>query len=162
MIFAPFAKLETAPPDPILGLTDAFRADPNPDKINLGVGVYLNDDGANTVLKAVKQAEKILLEEETTKNYLPIQGEPAFGKLTQTMLFGEGHPVLVQGRAASLQTPGGTGALRLGGDFLKAHFPGAVVWISDPTWPNHRGVFQAAGLKVATYPYYDPATSALR
>jgi aspartate/tyrosine/aromatic aminotransferase len=157
-----FANIPLAPPDPIIGLTETYKADPNPRKVNLGVGVYLDESGVNPVLKAVKKAERMWLDEEKTKDYLGMAGDARFGQLTQELVFGKDHPALKAGRAVTLHTPGGTGALRLGADFIRTEFPQAGVWISEPTWPNHRGVFQAAGLKVNSYPYYDAASHGLR
>ncbi len=162
MPYHPFGAVKQAPPDPILGLTELFRVDPNPQKINLTVGVFLDDRGVNPILGSVKQAEKILLEKETTKSYLAIPGGESYGEVTRELLFGAGHPVLNDARAVTMQTPGGTGALRLGADFLASQFPGAHVWISDPTWANHRAVFSAAGLEVKTYPYLDMEKHGLR
>lgn len=156
-----FEQLTAAPPDPILGLTEAFKKDPRPDKINLGVGVYTTDAGDTPVLASVKQAEAALLAEEKTKNYLAIPGAPAYGHEVQKLLFGPGHEILASGRAATAQTPGGTGGLRVTGDFIKRLWPNATVWVSDPTWANHPQVFQAAGLGVKTYPYYDYTTQSL-
>ncbi|MDH4120301.1 MAG: aspartate/tyrosine/aromatic aminotransferase [Deltaproteobacteria bacterium] len=162
MSSSPFARVEQAPPDPILSLADLFRQETNPKKVNLGVGIYLNDQGVNPVLKAVKQAEKLLLEQETTKNYLGMDGDPDYGRLTQHLLFGADHPVVKDKRAATLHTPGGTGALRAGGDFLRGVLGVKTLWVSDPTWPNHKGVFNAAGLDVKTYPYYDAAANQIK
>jgi len=150
-----FESLEMAPADPILGLTEAFNHDPNPNKINLGVGVYKDATGATPVLATVKKAEKRLLKQETTKNYLPISGSPDFARAVQLLVFGEASEIVASQRAATAQTPGGTGALRVAGDFIKRQWPDATIWVSDPTWENHRGVFSAAGLKIQTYPYYD-------
>lgn len=156
-----FETVETAPPDAILGLTEAFQSDPNPAKINLGAGVYKDETGVTPVLAAVKEAERRLLERETTKNYLPIEGTPEYGRLVEELLFGAGHEILAERRAVTAHTPGGTGALRLAGDFLQDHRPGTGVWVSDPTWVNHHQIFTAAGLAVTPYPYYDPATRGL-
>lgn len=150
-----FERLETAPPDPILGLTAAFQRDPNPTKINLGVGVYRDADGSTPVFASVKQAEERLLAREKSKNYLPIEGSPEYAAAVQELLFGSGHPLLGNGCAVTAQAPGGTGALRVAADLLAAHFPGTTVWLSDPTWANHPKVFGAAGLPVRTYPYFD-------
>ncbi len=155
------SQIDAAPPDPILGLTEAFRQDPAPDKINLGVGVYVDDQGRTPVLASVKEAEARMLESETTKSYLPISGQPAYGKAVQDLILGPDSAVAAAGRAATAHTPGGTGALRVGGDLLRAFFPGATVWVSTPTWANHPGVFAAAGLARRSYPYYDPATRGL-
>ena len=145
-----FEKLQMAPADPILGLTDAFNNDPNPAKINLGVGVYKDESGVTPIMDSVRKAEKILLDTEKTKGYLPIPGNPAYGKVVQELLFGTAaYP------AATAHTPGGTGALRVAGEFLKKYTPGATVWVSDPTWPNHNGIFADAGFKVDKYTYYN-------
>lgn len=156
-----FENVEMAPPDAILGLTEAFRSDPNPAKINLGAGVYKDETGATPVLAAVKLAEHRLLERETTKNYLPIEGTREYGRLIEELLFGPDHDALAAGRTATAHTPGGTGALRVAGDYLKAMHLETEVWVSDPTWVNHHQIFGAVGLPVTAYPYYDPATHGL-
>lgn len=156
-----FNGITAAPPDSILGLTDAFKKDPNPRKVNLGVGVFKDDTGATPILKSVKAAEEILLKSATTKSYMPIAGDPAYGQLVQEMVLGAGHAAIAAGRVRTAHTPGGTAALRVGADFLKKVVPGATVWVSAPTWANHKGVFASAGFKVADYPYYDPATKGL-
>ncbi len=150
-----------APPDPILGIVEQFRLDPNPAKVNLCIGVFQDDTGANPVLKSVKQAERMWLEQERTKDYLGMAGEERFGQLARELIFGADHPVLKANRAVTLHAPGGTGALRVGADFIHGQFPKATAWISDPTWPNHRGIFQGAGMAVQSYPYYDAATHGL-
>ena len=150
-----------APADSILGLTDAFRADTNPHKVNLGVGVYKDEAGKTPILHCVKAAEKLLLEGESSKTYLPISGDPRFSALVQELLFGEGSEVIASGRAATAHAPGGTGALRVGGDLLKKFRPEARVWISRPTWANHKGVFTTAGFPLGEYAYYDPASRGL-
>lgn len=156
-----FSDLQMAPPDAILGLTEAFKKDPNPDKINLGVGVYKDAGGKTPVLAAVKEAERRLLESEDTKSYLPIPGDPEYARLVRTLLFGEGHELISGGRAHTAHTPGGTGALRLAGDFIRQAMPQATVWVSNPTWANHKAIFEAAGLPVREYPYYDQERQAL-
>lgn len=150
-----FESVTAAPPDPILGLTEAFKKDSRPEKINLGVGVYTTDDGTTPVLASVKRAESTLLQEEITKSYLAIPGAPAYGAAVQKLLFGPAHEIVASGRAATAQTPGGTGGLRVAADFIKKLWPSATVWLSEPTWPNHPQIFAAAGLAVKTYPYYD-------
>jgi aspartate/tyrosine/aromatic aminotransferase len=150
-----FHSLVAAPPDPILGLTEAFKKDPNPNKVNLGVGVYKDAQGRTPVLASVKRAEEKLLRAEQTKNYLPIEGHAEFDAATLALLFGAGHALLHSGRAVTAQAPGGTGALRVAADFIASTLGAKTVWLSDPTWPNHPNVFQAAGLKTATYPYFD-------
>ncbi|WP_457576686.1 amino acid aminotransferase [Desulfomarina sp.] len=148
-------KIEAAPADSILGLTDAFKKDGNPEKVNLGVGVYKDDEGNTPVLSCVKEAEKILLASEKTKSYLPIPGDPGYGKNVQKLLFGEESEVITSGRAVTAHAPGGTGALRVGGDLLKKFYPDAKVWLSSPTWANHNAVFSAAGFGLEQYAYYD-------
>jgi len=150
-----FDSLQPAPPDAILGLTEAFKQDSNPDKINLSVGVYQDADGRTPILECVKQAERRLVEDESTKSYLPITGSPEYARLVQGLVFGGDHEIVTGGRAVTLHTPGGTGALRVAADFVKTSFPAAAIWCSTPTWPNHHGVFKAAGLSVETYPYFD-------
>jgi aspartate/tyrosine/aromatic aminotransferase len=156
-----FKNLEMAPPDPILGLTDAFNEDPNPRKINLGVGVYKDASGKTPVMNTVKKAEERILRRENTKNYLPIGGSPEFGGAVQTLLFPVGDEIVQQKRALTAQTPGGTAALRVAADFLKTVGKKNRIWVSEPTWPNHSQVFRAAGLEVSTYPYYDAANRSL-
>jgi len=155
-----FNGLEMAPPDAILGLTEAFRKDPRPEKINLGVGVYKDEHNRTPVLACVKKAEQILLEKEDTKNYLSIGGDPAFGNAVEPVIFGT--DLAVSGRIRTVHTPGGTGALRVAADFLYRCFGSKKIWMSDPTWANHPAVFQAAGHTVAEYPYYDPETKDIR
>jgi aspartate/tyrosine/aromatic aminotransferase len=155
-----FGAVAKAPDDAILGLNDAFARDANPRKINLGAGVYKDASGRTPILRSVKLAEERILETERSKTYLGIQGSDEYGRAVQELLFAPRHAALT-GRAVTVQTPGGTGALRVAADFLKKVFPTSKVWLSDPTWPNHPGVFQAAGLAVGTYPYFDAAANAL-
>lgn len=156
-----FESISPAPPDAILGLTDAYKADSNPGKINLGVGVFMDAQGKTPVLESVKRAELRLLETELTKSYLPISGSPAYARGIQDLLFGNHHPLVQSGQVQTAQTPGGTGGLRVGADFLAAFRPGATVWVSDPTWANHKSIFSAAGFQVKEYPYYSPETKGL-
>ena len=156
-----FSTLEMAPPDAILGLTEAFLKDENPDKMNLSVGVYQNEAGVTPVLETVKRAEERLLREESTKSYLPISGLASYNQAVQELVLGTQHPVLQQKRIATIQAPGGTGALRVAADFLQSRFPGIRIWCSKPTWANHPNVFQAAGLPVEYYPYLDAAAHRL-
>jgi aspartate/tyrosine/aromatic aminotransferase len=156
-----FASIEQAPPDPILGLTEAFKADPNPAKINLGVGIYKDAQGHTPVLPSVKEAEHRLLTGEDTKSYLPITGDAVYAQCVQNLLFGQGADIPSTHRAATAQTPGGTAALRVAGDYLHAQHPSATLWVSDPTWDNHMGVFAASGVPTKKYPYYNPATRSL-
>ncbi|HND53084.1 MAG TPA: amino acid aminotransferase [Pirellulaceae bacterium] len=153
--------LSMAPPDPILGLGEAFRKDTNPRKINLSVGVYKDAAGNTPILASVKSAEKRLLESETNKAYLPIEGAPQYGKLVRELLFGADHEAAASGRSVTCHTPGGTGALRVAADFLKKKLPVARVWFSKPTWDNHLNIFSSAGLQVDTYAYIDAAGKAL-
>jgi aspartate/tyrosine/aromatic aminotransferase len=151
-------SIEAAPADSIFGLNEAFKSDPNPKKVNLGVGVYKDDKGRTPVLACVKEAEKILLTEESSKSYLPISGDPTYANEVQKLLFGVDSEVIASKRAVTVHTPGGTGALRVGGELLQQFKPGAKVWISRPTWANHKGVFRSAGFDLAEYVYYDAAT----
>ncbi len=150
-----FQTVTPAPPDSILGLTEAFKQDPNPHKINLGVGVYKDASGNTPILASVKQAEERLLKAEKSKTYLPIEGPAAYNAAVQAMIFGAQHEIVAGKRAATAQAPGGTGALRMAADTLARLNPQTRVWLSDPTWPNHPSIFQAAGLAVLTYPYFD-------
>ena len=156
-----FEKVQIAPPDPILGLTEMFKADPNPDKINLSVGVYQDASGKTPVLATVKEAEKRILEQEKSKGYLPMTGEPVYCAQVQELLFGEGHEIITSKRATTAQCPGGTGALRVAGDYLNTLHPGAKIWLSNPTWANHNTIFTAAGLTCEKYDYRDPVTNGL-
>jgi aspartate/tyrosine/aromatic aminotransferase len=156
-----FETIETAPADPILGLTEAFNQDPNPEKINLSVGVYKDGSGKTPVLETVKEAERRLLESETSKSYLPMPGDPTYGSLVQKLMFGEGHGIVASGRGATAHCPGGTGALRVAGDYLHKLHRGSAIWLSDPTWANHPTVFAAAGLEVKAYAYRDVVTNGL-
>ncbi len=148
-----FGGVARVPGDPILGLMDAFRTDPNPAKIDLGVGVYKDAQGLTPIPRAVKEAERLLLQRETTKTYMGGHGDPLFGERLLALVFGEGAALLENGRAGATQTPGGTGALRLAGEFIARVLPGRGIWLSDPTWPIHETLFAAAGLTVNHYPY---------
>ena len=153
-----FAAVEMAPRDPILGLTEAFNADTRAGKVNLGVGVYCDDEGKVPLLEAVRLAEKQRLEKQPARGYLPIEGFGAYNQAVQTLLFGAQSALVAAGRATTFEALGGTGGLKIGADFLKRLSPTAEVWISDPSWENHRALFEAAGFKVNNYPYYDAAT----
>jgi aromatic-amino-acid transaminase len=157
-----FASVELAPRDPILGLTEQFNADPNPAKVNLGVGVYQDDAGKLPVLACVAEAERQLLAAAKPHGYLPIDGLPAYDAAVRALVFGADSPAVREGRIATAQTLGGTGGLKVGADLLKKLHPGATVLISDPSWENHRALFTAAGFAVDTYPYYDAATRGVR
>ena len=150
-----FEGISPAPPDAILGLTEAFKKDSSPHKINLGVGVYKDDTGSTPILHCVKEAEQRLAQEETTKSYLPITGSPEYGRLVQGLLFGEDHEAVVSGRVHTAHTPGGTAGLRIGGDTIRLLSPAAKIWLSKPTWGNHKGVFSASGFEINEYPYYN-------
>lgn len=152
-----FEKLERLPPDPILGLAAACRADPNPDKVDLTVGVYMTEAGVTPVFEAIRQAQLQLTAEEQTKVYLPPAGDPDFNHGLQELLLGEGNPVLMQGRVSSVQTPGGCGALRMGAELLAAVNPQARVWVTTPTWANHMPLLDSVGLEVVPHRYYDRA-----
>ena len=151
-----WSDIEKAPADAILGLTEAFQKDGNPQKITLGVGVFRDDNGITPILKSVRAAEKILLKNETTKSYLPISGIPDYATEVQKLIFG--HP---DERAQTAHTPGGTGALRLGADLLKKFRPNATIHVSNPTWANHKNIFGAAEITCCDYPYYDAKTKSL-
>jgi aromatic-amino-acid transaminase len=157
-----FADVEMAPRDPILGLNEQFNADPNPAKVNLGVGVYFDDQGRLPVLACVAAAEKLLLESPKPRGYLPIDGIAAYDKAVQGLVFGAESTAVTSGRVATVQALGGTGGLKLGADFLKKLRPAAKVLISDPSWENHRALFTNAGFEVGTYPYYDAASRGVR
>ena len=157
-----FASVEMAPRDPILGLTEQFIADPNPAKVNLGVGVYFDDQGKLPVLACVAAAEKELLAAPKAKGYLPIDGIAAYDKAVQGLVFGADSEAVRAGRVATVQALGGTGGLKVGADFLKRLRPGVKVLISDPSWENHRALFANAGFEVESYPYYDPVTRGIR
>ena len=156
-----FEAIEPAAPDAILGLTEMYRSDPRKHKVNLAVGVYKDATGATPVLAAVKAAEARLLETETTKGYLPIDGPPAYGGAVRRLLLGKDHAAVDDGTARTAATPGGTGGLRVAADYLRANHAGAAVWLSAPTWANHPHIFAAAGVKTRAYPYLDASGFAL-
>ncbi len=153
-----FATVEMAPRDPILGITEGFNADTRPTKVNLGVGVYYDDNGKIPLLTAVKAAEKARLEAMPARGYQPIEGLAAYNQAVQKLLFGAESPLLKDGRVVTVEALGGTGALKVGADYLKRLFLDAKVYISDPSWENHRALFESAGFTVENYPYYDTAT----
>ncbi|HDY8069210.1 TPA: aspartate/tyrosine/aromatic aminotransferase [Vibrio vulnificus] len=153
-----FEKVVAAPADPILGLTEEFKKDPRAEKINLGVGIYKTEQGETPVLATVKKAEAALVETEKTKSYLTIEGTAEYALAVQKLLFGADAELINAQRAKTAQAPGGTGALRVAGEFIKRQLGDVKIWISNPTWANHHGVFRAAGLETAEYAYYNPET----
>ncbi|AGH81134.1 aromatic amino acid aminotransferase [Psychromonas sp. CNPT3] len=153
-----FEQVSMAPADPILGLTDAFKKDDRAGKINLGVGIYKNEMGLTPILKTVKEAEKRLLANETTKSYLSIEGIAAYGTAVQKLLFGKDAEIIKSNRARTAQVPGGTGALRTGADFAFKKLGIKRIWVSNPTWANHSNIFKTAGLQVMQYDYYNAET----
>ncbi len=157
-----FKHVDAYPGDPILTLNEDFQKDPRQGKINLSIGIYFDEEGRLPVMDAVRQAETALLASIGPKPYLPMSGEPDYRQAIQQLLFGAQHEAVTSGRIATIQTIGGSGALKVGGDFLKRYFPGSQVWVSDPTWDNHRAMFEGAGFTVNTYPYYDAATGGLK
>jgi aspartate aminotransferase len=157
-----FAALQAYPPDPILRLIAEFRADPRPDKVDLGVGVYKDELGRTPIMAAVKAAERRILDTEDSKAYIGPAGVPEFNAAIQHLVFGAGHPVLAESRAATVLTPGGCGALRVGAELLKRAAPDTTIWVSDPTWANHIPLLGNAGLRIREYPYYDRQSSSLR
>ena len=152
------AAVEMAPRDPILGVTEAFNADSRPGKVNLGVGIYYDDSGRIPLLDCVREAERQLLEKALPRGYLPIDGLPEYDRAVQALVFGAQSAARAQNRVVTVQALGGTGALKIGADFLRRIDADAEVWISDPSWENHRALFEGAGFTVKTYPYYDEAT----
>ncbi|MFG0456268.1 amino acid aminotransferase [Shewanella mangrovisoli] len=157
-----FNSLVATPADPILGLLTQYREDSHPQKVDLGVGVYKDPAGNTPILNCVKKAEKFRLDTETTKVYIGPTGSPQFNTLITELAFGSDHSAIIANRIRTVSTPGGTGALRVAGDFIKRCNPNAVLWVSDPTWANHTGLFEAAGITVKTYPYYDYDTKSLK
>ncbi|MGL5664787.1 MAG: amino acid aminotransferase [Shewanella sp.] len=157
-----FNSLVAMPADPILGLLTQYREDAHPQKVDLGVGVYKDPAGNTPILNCVKKAEKFRLDTETTKVYIGPTGSPQFNTLITELAFGSDHSAIIANRIRTVSTPGGTGALRVAGDFIKRCNPNAVLWVSDPTWANHTGLFEAAGITVKTYPYYDYDTKSLK
>lgn len=157
-----FEAFEKLPDDPILGLTAAFQADSNPKKVDLGVGVYRDPQGKTPVFAAVKKAETLKLEQEKSKTYTGIEGDPVFNEQIQKLILGENHPSLRDGRSCAIVGPGGSGSLRVAAEVINAWKPGANVWVSNPSWPNHIPLIGTAGLTMKEYPYYDNATHSIR
>ena len=148
--------------DPIFALVDAFNQDTRPNKVNLSIGIYFDEQGRLPVLQCVQEAEKRILAEGGAKPYLPMEGEAACRQQVAHLLLGAQHPALAEGRVATIQTVGSSGGLKVGADFLRTWLPESAVWVSDPTWDNHRSMFEGSGFTVNAYPYYDPATGGLR
>ena len=148
--------------DPILSLNEDFQKDPRPNKINLSIGIYFDDAGRIPVMDAVRRAEQMVVAKGGPKPYLPIEGAANFRSAVQLLLFGADHEAVTSGSIATIQSVGSSGGLKVGADFLATHFKGSQVWVSDPTWDNHRSMFEGAGLTVNTYPYYDPASGGLK
>ena len=155
-------RLNAVPPDPILGVIAAHAADNNPRKIDLGVGVYRDEAGNTPILDSVREAERTLINSQESKTYLGPRGVPGFNVAMTNLIFGAGSPTLEEGRVRTVQTPGGTGALRVGADVVKAALPEARVWASEPTWANHYAIFPAAGLPLEHHPYFDQERHGLR
>lgn len=156
-----FAQLQPVATDPILGLMAAYKEDPNPNKVDLGVGVYKDEQGHTAVLKCVKEAEALRLKQEDSKTYIGMAGDLGFNAHIEKLAFGNSHKVLLANRVTTAHTPGGTGALRVAAEFIKKANPNATIWVTNPTWANHISLFQAAGLKVKEYSYYDYSTKGL-
>ncbi len=154
-----FQTVEPAPPDAILGLNEAFQQDPSSNKVNLSVGVYANASGTTPILRCVKAAERLLLEQESSKTYLGIDGLPQYDAFVPRLVLGADHPAIAERRVITAQTPGGTGALRVAADWLSSSFPDSEVWLSTPTWPNHPNIFLAGHCAIRSYAYYDRATN---
>ena len=157
-----FEHIEPFGGDPILSLNEDFQKDPRPDKINLSIGIYFDDAGRIPVLDSVRRAEARILAHTAPKPYLPMEGAANFRSAVQTLLFGVSHEAVTSRRVATIQSVGSSGGLKVGADFIARWFPGSEVWVSDPTWDNHRSMFEGAGLAVHSYPYYDENTSGLR
>ena len=157
-----FEHISPSAGDPILTLNEAFGRDPRPHKINLSIGIYFDDAGRLPVMAAVREAEGALLQTIGARPYQPMEGAANYRAAAQHLLFGAQHEAVTSGRIATVQTIGGSGALKVGGDFLKRFFPASQVWVSDPTWDNHRAMFEGAGFAVNSYPYYDAATGGLK
>jgi aromatic-amino-acid transaminase len=157
-----FQHVDAYPGDPILSLNEAFQKDPRPNKINLSIGIYFDDEGRIPMMDSVRRAELAVMERAGPRPYLPMEGLAAFRTEVAKLLFGANSEALASGRVATVQGVGSSGGLKVGADFIHRYFPDIAIWVSDPTWDNHRAVFEGAGLTVHTYPYYDPATGGLR
>jgi aromatic-amino-acid transaminase len=156
------ANVKMAPRDAILGLTELYVADPNPKKVNLGVGVYYDDQGKVPLLECVRRADEALTAAGVARPYLAMDGFPDYVREVQLLLYGPNHPAVAAGRVTTVQAVGGTGGLKVGADFIRRFAPEAAVWMSDPTYDNHRPLFEEAGFRIETYPYYDPRTRGIR
>lgn len=157
-----FEHIDPYPGDPILTLVETFLKDPRPNKVNLSIGLYYDEEGRIPLLGSVQKAEAAYNAAPAPRPYLPMEGDAAYRAAVQNLLFGADSEPVKSGRVATIQTIGGSGALKVGADLLKRYFPASELWVSDPTWDNHRSIFDGAGIKVNTYPYYDPATCGLR
>ena len=156
-----FEHVEPFAGDPILSLNEDFQKDPRPHKINLSIGIYFDDAGRIPVLDSVRRAEQQVVARGAAKPYLPIEGAANFRTAAQALLFGAGHEAIASGRVATIQSVGSSGGLKVGADFIARWLPGSAVWVSDPSWENHRSMFEGAGIAVHSYPYYDAATGGL-
>lgn len=145
--------------DPILSLVETFKNDPRTEKVNLSIGIYYDEEGRIPVLNSVQKAEHALSQKVTPRSYLPMEGDPAYRQAVQHLVFGKDHPAVQEKRIVTIQSLGGSGALKVGADFLHRYFPQSECWISDPTWDNHHAIFQGSGIPTHTYPYYDAETS---
>ena len=157
-----FQHVDAYPGDPILSLNEAFQKDPRPGKINLSIGIYFDNDGRIPMMDSVRKAELAVVESAGARPYLPMEGLAAFRSEVQALLFGRDAEVLKAGRVATIQSVGSSGGLKVGADFIKRYFPDSAVYVSDPTWDNHRAVFEGSGITVKTYPYYDAASGGVR
>jgi len=153
-----YRHVEYYPGDPILSLVETFKRDERPEKVNLSIGIYFDDEGKMPVLESVRRAEAERTAVPRPSPYLPMEGLDTYRSAVQRLLFGKDNPALAEGRIATVQTLGGSGALKVGADFLHRWFPDAKAYVSDPTWDNHKGIFEGAGFEVGTYPYYTPET----
>lgn len=157
-----FQHVDIYPGDPILSLVETYKKDPRTEKVNLGIGIYYDEAGNIPVLGSVQNAEAAIAQKVTPRPYLPMEGAPDYRKAVQELIFGADHEALKSGRVATIQSLGGSGALKVGADFLHKYFPQSEVWVSDPTWDNHHAIFQGAGINTHTYPYYDETTGGVR
>jgi aspartate aminotransferase len=160
--FTMLNQLQSVPPDPILGILSAFAKDPNPNKIDLGIGVYRDEHGQTPMLNSVIEAEKRMVAQQTSKSYLGPAGVAGFNSAMAKLIFGKNSKALAEGRIRTVQTPGGTGALRVAADLIKSANPAARLWHSDPTWANHLAIFRAAGITIENFPYFDKHSNSLR